>query len=248
MNDPIDIIETTEVTDQQQEAGLRLGVNRRRFLAIGGAITAAGILAACGSDSDGASDEKATTTAAEAEETTTTAAETTTTTEGSTLSPEQDLKLGAFAASLEVLAVNTYGAALDAAGKGALGEVPPAVAEFVTVAQKQHQDALNRWNEVLTGAGEPEVTDPPADLEKTVNDEFAKVKDAGGAATLALMLEEIAAATYLSVIPLLATEDPIRLVASIQPIDMQHVAVLRFALGDYPVPDTFAKTDKAVSP
>jgi hypothetical protein len=29
---------------------------------------------------------------------------------------------------------------------------------------------------------------------------------------------------------------------------MQHVAILNFALGEYPVPDTFATTDKAVSP
>lgn len=114
--------------------------------------------------------------------------------------------------------------------------MPPAVGEFVTVAGQQHQSHLDRWNEVLTGAGQDEVTDPPPDLEKMVNDEFAKVKDVAGAATLALMLEQIAAATYLSVIPLLATEDPIRLAASIQPIDMQHAAVLLFALGEYPVP------------
>jgi hypothetical protein len=163
-------------------------------------------------------------------------------------SAENDLKLGAFAASLEVLAVNTYGAALDAAGKGALGEVPPAVAEYVTVAQKQHQAQLDRWNEVLTGAGAEAVTEPPAELEGTVNEEFGKVKDVAGAAKLARDLEQIAAATYLSVIPLLATEGPIRLAASIQPIDMQHVAILNFALGEYPVPDTFATTDKAVSP
>lgn len=246
MNDPID---TIEITDQQQEEGLRHGVNRRRFLAIGGAVTAAGILAACGgSDSEGASDDEATTTAAE--KTTTTAGGTTTTAaeEGPERNAENDLKLGAFAASLEVLAVATYGAALDAAGSGALGEVPPAVGEFVTVAQKQHQEHLDKWNELLTGAGAEAVTEPPADLKKTVDDEFAKVTDVVGAATLALMLEEIAAATYLSVVPLIATEAPIRLVASIQPIDMQHAAVLRFALGDYPVPDTFGKTEKAAAP
>ena len=171
----------------------------------------------------------------------------TTTAPATEMSAENDLKLGAFAASLEVLAVNTYGAALDAAGKGSLGDVPPAVAEFVTTAKKQHQAHLDAWNKVLTGADQPEVTDPPADLEKTVNDEFAKVRDAGGAAKLALELEQIAAATYLSVIPLLATEAPIKLAASIQPIDMQHAAILHFALGEYPVPDTFATTKMAVA-
>lgn len=225
----------------------RSGVNRRSFLAIGSALSAAAVLAAC-SKSDSGSDSSGTT-APEGDETTTTEAESSTTTAPEVeRSEENDLKLGAFAAALEVLAVNTYGAALDAAGKGSLGEVPPAVAEYVTVAQKQHQDQLDRWNELLTGAGEPEVTEPPAELEATVNEEFGKVTDVAGAAKLALNLEQIAAATYLSVIPLLATEAPIRLAASIQPIDMQHAAILNFALGEYPVPDTFATTDMAVSP
>ena len=230
------------------EAPVRRGVDRRGFLAIGGALSAAAVLAACSkSDSDGGKDTS--TTAAKGSESTTTKAESTTTTAPEVeRSEENDLKLGAFAAALEVLAVNTYGAALDAAGKGSLGEVPPAVGEFVATAQKQHQAQLDRWNELLTDAGEVAVTDPPADLESKVNDEFGKVTDIAGAAKLALMLEQIAAATYLSVIPLLATEAPIRLAASIQPIDMQHVAILHFALGEYPVPDTFATTDMAVSP
>ncbi len=243
MNDQTNPTDEPETTAPAE----RSGVNRRSFLAIGSALSAAAVLAACSKgDSDGSSD-----TTAPKEETTTTEAmdESTTTTEPEMeRSAENDLKLGAFAASLEVLAVNTYGAALDAAGKGALGEVPPAVAEYVTTAQAQHQAQLDRWNEVLTGAGKDPVSDPPADLEATVNDEFAKVTDVAGAAKLARELEQIAAATYLSVIPLLATEDPIRLVASIQPIDMQHVAILNFALGEYPVPDTFATTDMAVSP
>lgn len=240
--------QTTTVEPLENLTEERSGVDRRGFLAIGGALSAAALLAACGSDGSDAGDTSAplgsqttTTKAGSAEETTTTGAT-------GDMSPEQDLKLGALAASLEVLAVNTYGAALDAAKKGALGDVPPAVAEFVTTAQKQHQAQLDKWNEVLTGAGQDEVTEPPADLEKTVNDEFGKVKDVAGAAKLARDLEQIAAATYLSVIPMLATEDAIGLVASIQPIDMQHVAILNFALGEYPVPDTFATTDKAVSP
>jgi hypothetical protein len=225
--------------------GTPSGVDRRGFLAIGGALSAAAVLAACSkSDDDSSSD----TTSTVDRETSTTGAGSTTTTSEVERSAAHDLELGAFAASLEVLAVNTYGAALDAAGKGSLGDVPPAVAEYMTTAQSQHQAQLDRWNEVLTGAGKSEVTEPPADLGSTVNGEFAKVTDVAGAAKLARELEQIAAATYLSVIPLLATEDPIRLVASIQPIDMQHVAILNFALGEYPVPETFAKTDMAVSP
>jgi hypothetical protein len=122
------------------------------------------------------------------------------------------------------------------------------VAEFVTTAKAHHQAALDAWNEVLTGAGEDAVDAPPADLEATVNGEFAKVTDVIGAAKLALMLEQIAAATYLEAIPTLETEGAIALAASIQPIDMQHAAVLLFVLGEYPVPDNFAKTEMSAVP
>ena len=217
----------------------RRKLNRRGFLGATGAVGAVAFLAACGSDDDSSS-------------TTTVPGKDTTTTAGgsSTTMPEggDDLATGAFAASLEVLAVNTYGAALDAATANKLGPVPPAVAEFVTTAKAHHQAALDAWNDVLVGAGKEKVSKPPADLEKTVNDEFAKVKDVGGAAKLALMLEDIAASTYLAAIPTLTTDPAIALASSIQIIDMQHAAVLRFVLGEYPVPDVFAKTDKAASP
>lgn len=222
----------------------RRGMNRRGFLALGGALSAAAVLAACGSDGDAKPDSNTPL----GSETTTSGAESTTTAASGGMSADKDLELGAFAASLEVLAVNTYGAALDAAKKGSLGDVPPAVAEFMTTAKDQHQAHLDKWNEVLTGADQDEVTEPPKDLERSVDDEFGKVKDVAGAAKLARDLEMTAAATYLAVIPMLSTEDAIGLVASIQPIDMQHVAILNFALGEYPVPDTFANTQMAATP
>lgn len=158
---------------------------------------------------------------------------------------EADLMIGALAAGLEQLAVNTYGAALDAAGSGALGAVPPAVAEFVTTAQAQHQAALDAWNGVLTSAGKPAVSAPPADLEASVNGMFARVTDVAGAAQLALWLEQVAASTYLFAIGNLQSPDAINLAGSIFPIDRQHISVLLFALGMYPVPEVFANTQLA---
>ena len=76
---------------------------------------------------------------------------------------------------------------------------------------------------------------------------FAKVTDVAGAATLALMLEEIAAATYLSAQSVLTNKDAIMLAGSIQIIDAQHAAILHYVLGEYPVPDVFAKVDKAAA-
>ncbi|MBW3548315.1 MAG: ferritin-like domain-containing protein [Actinobacteria bacterium] len=151
-----------------------------------------------------------------------------------------DLEVAKTAASLEVLAVNTYGAALEAPL-----DYPPAVAEFATTARAHHEAHRDAWNQVLTGAGEAEVTEPPAELEATVNEQFAQVTDVAGVAELALMLEQTAADTYFAVIPQLTNEDAIKLAASIQPIDMQHAAILHYVMGDYPVPNTFATTDMA---
>ena len=106
---------------------------------------------------------------------------------------------------------------------------------------------LDAWNKVLTGAGEPAVDTPPADLEKAVNEAFAKVTDIGGAAELALMLEQTAAATYQKAIPSLESKDAIELAGSIQVVDAQHVAILLFVMGQYPVPDTFASTEMAAA-
>ncbi len=159
-----------------------------------------------------------------------------------------DLDTAAFAASIEVLAVGTYKAALDAATTNKLGPVPAAGATFVQTAMAQHQAHLDRWNSVLQQGGRQPVTTPDLKLKATVDTEFAKVTDFVGAAKLARTLEQIAAATYQKAIPTLTGDAAITTAGSIQIIDMQHVAVLNFVLGDYPVPDTFSKTAMAASP
>jgi hypothetical protein len=231
-----------------EEASRRSGMGRRGFLASAGAFSAAAFLVACGSSdkSSSSSGSKSTTTGATSD--TTMGGDTTTTTSGDTRSAENDLKTAAFAAGVEFLAVATYKAALDAATANKLGAVPPAVAEYVKTAMGHHKAALDAWNQILTSNGQKAVNEAPAALAKSVNDEFAKVKDVGGAAKLALGLEQAAAATYLKAIPTLVVPAAIKLAPSIQIIDMQHVAILNFALGQYPVPDTFAGTDKALAP
>jgi len=160
----------------------------------------------------------------------------------------QDLPMAAFAAGLEVLAVNTYRQTAQAAARGALGEVPPAVAEFVTTAMGHHQAALNEWNRALVLGGQPEVTTPDPVLGPKVAAAFRSVNSAVAASRLALMLEDIASQTYLAAIPALKAPESIALAASIQPVDMQHAAVLHFVLGEYPVPDVFGRTDRAAKP
>jgi len=228
---------TQEINDQMDTEPSALeqissaSFSRRRFLVASGLVAGVAVVtAACGSDDD---DESA-----GATETTVAAAD-----DGA-----GDLAVAEFAAGLEVLAMGTYKAALDAAVADKLGAVPPAVAEFVKTAMSHHEQHLAAWNKVLTGAGRSAVSTPNAQLKPVVDAEFGKAKTVADAAELARTLEETAAATYLSAIPNLKSKDAVMLAASIQATDAKHVAILNFVLGEYPVPDVFAKTDKAAKP
>ncbi|HVL03148.1 MAG TPA: ferritin-like domain-containing protein, partial [Acidimicrobiales bacterium] len=163
-------------------------LSRRKVLFGGGVGALALVAAACGGDDTDAPDS-------------TGDPDTPTTEGGDAAGGGGDVATAQLAAGLEVLAVNTYEAALIAAGDGTLPDVPEAVATFVTTAQSHHQAALDEWNTLLTALGEAEVTAPPADLETTVNDAFSQAGDVIAVAELALMLEQTAADTYFEAIP-----------------------------------------------
>lgn len=223
----------TPATEQDEER--RAGLSRRRFLVTTGAVAAgATLFAACGGDDDGDATSSGSGTADDGD--------------GNDSGGNGDAAIAATAASLEVLAVNTYKAALDAATAGKLGAVPPAVATYVQTAMAHHQSALDGWNGVLTSAGAAAVSDPPADLKKVVDAEFAKVTDVVGAAKLALLLEKTAADTYLAAVPKLKDKTAITTAGRLQTLDQEHVAVLLFVLGEYPVPLTFQTTENGYSP
>jgi len=203
-------------------------VSRRRFLV--GTTAAAGIVvvaAACGDD------KKKTDTGAGTDTTGGTTGDTTATTAAGASS---DLDTAAAAAGLEKLAFDTYTAAGQLATTGKLGaSVPPAVVTFVTTAAKQHQEALENWNKVLTAGGRQAVTVPTASLKPTVDAAAGKLTDVPGAATLALRLEDYASQTYQKVIPTLKSTDAIKLAAQINVVGSQHQTILRYVLGLYPV-------------
>ena len=159
-----------------------------------------------------------------------------------------DLAVVGLAAALENLAVGTYQAGIDAATAGTLGAVPPAVVEFAMTAQRQHQDHADAWNGVLTGAGKKAVTGVDLTVKKSVDKAFGQVTDVGGLAKLALDLENVASATYLAAIDGVKSKPGIKTAATIQPVELQHAAILLFVLGEYPVPDAFAKQTGARSP
>jgi len=213
------------------------GQSRRWFLGAAAAVAAGGVLAACSKDDSKVATATTATTASGG------GAATTATTSGAA----GDLKVAALAASLEVLAVGTYKAALEAATANKLGAVPPAVATFAKTAMGHHQMALDTWNKVLTTNGQQAVSTPPASLKATVDAKFAQAKNATDVADLALLLEQTAADTYLGAQKSLTLKDAITTAGALQSVDQEHAAILLYVLGKYPVPDVFQKTDKAFS-
>jgi len=159
-----------------------------------------------------------------------------------------DLKVVALAAALENLAVSAYGLALKKAGAGELGAVPPAVAEFVTAAQKQHADHAIGWNSVLTKAGKPPVLDAPLTITADQVAMLMAAKSVADAAKIALGLEDAAAQTYTFATANVDDAGGITVAATIQPVEAQHAAILNFVLGQYPVPVSFIGVDAAVKP
>jgi hypothetical protein len=216
----------------RKDAGRR-GPGRRTFLLGASGVLGGLVLAACGSSSKTGSSGNL--------------AGGSSTTAPTVPGLTGDLAVAALAASLENLAVNTYQAAIDNAAK--LG-VPPAVATFAVTAQSHHKQHAAAWNSILTGAGKPAVTGVDQTVKTAVVDPgFAAVKSVPDLAKFALGLENVAAATYLNGIQnVLQDNGAIKIAASIQPVEMQHAAILNFVLGTYPIPDSFAKVDGARGP
>ncbi|MGH9081034.1 MAG: ferritin-like domain-containing protein [Acidimicrobiales bacterium] len=205
----------------------RSRTSRRGFLIGAGALAGGAVLAACSSGSSGST--------------------TTTTSSGSSTHGKLtgDLAVAALAASLENLAVAAYSDVLTAANGGHLGTVPPAVGTFAMTVKGQHSQHAQAWNSAIMAAGHQAVTTPDPVLTPVITKDFGKVTDVTGAAKLALMLEDVAAATYLSGISAVKATSSVKVAASIQPVEMQHAAILNFVLGQYPVPNAFAQMSDA---
>ncbi len=204
-------------------------LSRRKMLLGGGAGALALVAVACGtSEEEGAPSS--------------TGDPTSTTAAGGGGGGGGDVATAQTAAGLEVLAVNTYNAALEAPL-----DYPEAVAQFATTARDHHQAHLDAWNELLTSLGEQAVTEPLQPVAGEVMTQFQSVTDVAGVAKLALMLEQVAASTYFAVIPTIQNDQALELATTIQPIDMQHAAILNYVMGQYPVPEAFADAEQSVT-
>jgi hypothetical protein len=221
------LVDPVPVENPDTTTAGRKPFSRRNFLVTSGALTAGGlILAACGSSSKPVA-------AAKKHQTTPTK---------TAMSVPVDVQVAALAASLENLAVATYAAGLKAAGAGKLGTVPAAVATFAVTAKDQHAQHAAAWNAILSAVGYDRVTVVDPVVATLIDDQFAKVTNVVGLAKLALELEGVAAATYLNGLSVVSGTQAIETAATIQPVEMQHVAILNYVLGTYPVPNAFAST------
>lgn len=213
-------------------AGIAQSQASRRSLLFGSlAVAGVGVLAACGSNSSGGK-----------------SAGPSTNPPGGSSPYMGDLKVVALAAALENLAVAGYGLVLANAGKGAYGKVPPAIAEFATVAQKQHKDHGAAWNSVLKGAGLPKVTGTPLTIAPQAVSALKSAKTLGDVAKVAQGLESAAAQTYVFAAANVADPGGIATAASIAPVEAMHEAILLFVLGQYPVPNSDIGISGAVQP
>ncbi|MFJ9033888.1 ferritin-like domain-containing protein [Streptomyces sp. NPDC102274] len=216
------------VAGPTEEAGAR-GADRRRFLLGASGAGAAFLLAAC-------SGEEALSSRSPVDRASVIAHR---------VAYPGDLRTVALAVALENQVVGVYTSALDAVGAGRLGTVPPALRSFLAQAKAQHTDHARTWNAVLTRAGKPALRDVPLSDQKEITDTLARATSAADAAALALQLEEQAAQTYVMTTYSVRGASEVETAATLAPVEAMHASILRFILGQDPVPDAFLPIDRA---
>jgi len=145
-------------------------------------------------------------------------------------------------------AAAAYDTALKAAGMGAFGTVPPSFGTFATTAKMQHQDHGDGWNAALAQNGIAKVTAPNPKYNAVVQGALPGLKTIVDVAKLALTLETIACETYVKGSALVTDKANRKIALTIAPVEAQHIAILNFVLGQYPVPLTNIATDMAADP
>lgn len=198
--------------------------DRRAFLRVGGMTVAmSAVVAACGSDSE--EDLPVTGTLPTVEEATG-LIET---------SQELDVTLLRTAQSIEVLAVQTYQAAIDS------GLVTtPAVAEAAQLFQQQHDEHAGLLAATTTDAGGTPYDQPNPYLdEQVVGPAVAALTSETDVVALAVELENTAAQTYVFAAEALSTPALRQGIMSIGGVEARHLTVLYTVQEQPPAPFPF---------
>ena len=208
------------------------GLNRRKFMQIGGlTVATAAVFAACGSDdSDDGVDA---------------AGEGSDTTMGDKSGgkgADGDIQILRTASSLEVLAVDVYQKAIDS------GLVKTAaVADAAKLFQAQHKEHSELFQGATKKLGGEAFDKPNPVVLQSLQGPIGALKDEMGVLELALMLEQAAAATYQSTVGAFKDASLNQAAMSVGGVEARHVAVLSSVLKKAPVPKAFQTTDGAVT-
>lgn len=199
-------------------------VDRRRFLLASGALGGAVLLGACSDDDPRPPDTTPLVTRADR--------------------LEGDLSVAALLTSLENLMVSAYQESLDRQER--LGPYPPAVLSYIEGAQRQHREHAAAWNAVLTGASKPGVTGVNLTVKASTTDPgLLRARDYTALLQMYSDVEGITATTYLHAIGALENNAAIKIAASIQPVEHQHLGALAFMLGRNLGNEPFGRSDGA---
>lgn len=192
------------------------GLNRRRFLTIGGmSVASAAIFAACGSSSHTQTTPTTTVPAPVASTVPTSAATT-------------DVTILRTASSLEVLAVDTYATAI----KSGL-VTSPAVAAAAKDFMNQHAQHAQAFEAATRTAGGTPYTNPnPVVKAQVIDPAIAKLKTQADVVALAYDLETAAAATYVSTIGAFTNDKYNSAAAAVAGVESRHIVVLASVLND----------------
>jgi hypothetical protein len=209
------------------------GLNRRKFMQIGGlSVATAAVFAACGSD-----DSSKGTSAA--------AGDTSSTTMGDTAGgkgDKGDIQILRTASSLEVLAVDVYQKAIDS------GLVKTAaVGDAAKLFQSQHKEHSELFQGATKKLGGEAFDKPNPVVLQSLQGAIGALKDEMGVLQLALMLEQAAAATYQSTVGAFKDLTLNQAAMSVGGVEARHVAVLSSVLKMAPVPKAFQTKDGAVA-
>jgi rubrerythrin len=182
-----------------------------------------------------------------------------------------DVQMLQTAASLENLAVATYGTALTLrfiSGSAA----NPVIKAFATMTKQQHAQHARAFNAAVQQLGGKAQTNPDPVLLGVASQAKPTLTTPAAVVDLAIQLETGAAETYVANTSALKDKNARNVTASIMGVEAQHVAVLNSvkavlatghpelvalppdiaklpaAAGSVGFPDAFAKTDKARPP
>lgn len=135
-----------------------------------------------------------------------------------------DVQIFQTASSLEILAVTTYGAALELDFIANGNEVVKTFAEMTMSQHDEHRVAFQNMSEELGGEMQ---TEPNPKYMTVVEDATPGLTDPMAVVELAATLEEVAGDTYLANLSLLSDGEMRLLMGSVMGVECQHLATLR---------------------